>query len=308
MNTSEYLEKGDYYFGINDYDNAFKYYHMAHMAKDIKGTFMLAECFRIAFFQANKSKLFCTNNVKYAMDASDLYLTVYRFTNRKDVLAKQLYMDYHIYLSYGGHIVQNSFINDLKKETWLNDPYSKFLKALIQENSNAELLSISHNDNIDVEMRILACFAVCRNLIFHQSSKEAISIVEKKLKLALAENSQAQDTYSYIIALMKEANALGAKLNLSVTISELKNLFSYYDEQDREVEEYSKHNNTENTNDKASAYDCDEYDYSKGYHDPDDYVTRHYDYDGYGNEDDEPSEMDDWIMHEWEIDNIDDGR
>ena len=232
MDTSENLKKGDYYFNIKDYDNAFKYYHMAHMAKEFKGTFMLAECFRIAFFQANKSKLYCTNNVKYAMDASDLYLTVYRFTNRKDVLAKQLYMDYHIYLSFGGRIVQNDFINYLKEETWGNDPYSKFLKALIQENSNAELLSISHNNDIDVEMRILACFAICRNLIFYQSSKEAISVVEKKLNLALIENSQAQDTYAYIIALMKEANALGAKLNLSATVSELKNLFSYYDEQD----------------------------------------------------------------------------
>ena len=232
------------------------------------------------------------------MDASDLYLTVYRFTNRKDVLAKQLYMDYHIYLSYGGHIVQNEFIKDLKKETWGNDPYSKFLKALIQENSNAELLGISHDNNIDVEMRILACFAICRNLIFYQFSKEAISIVEKKLKLALIENSQAQDTYAYIIALMKKANALGAKLDLSATISELTNLFSYYDEKDREVEEYNKHTDTEKANDNARAYDCDEYDYSKGYHDPDDYVTKHYDYDGYYDDDDEVTEMEEWVMHE----------
>ena len=49
-------------------------------------------------------------------------------------------------------------------------------------------------------------------------------------------------------------------------------------------------------------------DYSKGYHDPDDYVTRHYDYDDYGDEDDEPTEMEEWVMHEWEIDNVDDGR
>ena len=220
-------------------------------------------------------------------------------------------MDYHIYLSFGGRIVQNDFINYLKEETWGNDPYSKFLKALIQENSNAELLSISHNNDIDVEMRILACFAICRNLIFYQSSKEAISVVEKKLNLALIENSQAQDTYAYIIALMKEANALGAKLNLSATVSELKNLFSYYDEQDREVEEYNKHTDTENTDYKASAYDCDGYDYSKdyskGYHDPDDCVTRHYDYDGYYDDDDEVTEMEEWVMHEWEINNADDG-
>ena len=52
----------------------------------------------------------------------------------------------------------------------------------------------------------------------------------------------------------------------------------------------------------------EDYDYSKGYHDPDDYVTRHYDYDDYGDEDDEPTEIEEWVMHEWEIDNADDGR
>ena len=35
----------------------------------------------------------------------------------------------------------------------------------------------------------------------------------------------------------------------------------------------------------------DDYDYSKGYHDPDDYVTRHYGYNAYDDEDNEPTEM-----------------
>ena len=310
MEIDELIRNGDILFDLGEFEQAFAYYHEAHMNKNFYSTSKLSECFGIAFIMNNTLCLDEINKREYLDNSIKLYNIAYDHTQDKSLLLKRCF--FQSLYDYEDPWNGNPFCSDNIKfyltlvehnPQYKSSPFYRYTE--IVWGNICDFVKFVDDESINSYIRMATCAKRARNL-----------------------TTETPENAAEFMFCIEKANELGANYDISSLASPLKEdlyyttgyYISFSNDRFRDMLDgkYKRgyirgDNNHFDLDYKTDAIDLnkthfEDYDYSKGYHDPDDYVTRHYDYNYYGDENDEPTEMDEWVMHEWEIDNIDDGR
>ena len=160
--SKEFILRGDIYFKNNNFEQAFAYYHQAHMLCDPNGTYMVAECFRIAFLQANTNNIQYRNHKDYAFKAIECYKIAYRKLKLPKILIRIKFMEYLVGSQY--QALQKSRIKSYTD--YLNDPFSLFLLATEGGDEKIPLLlSIIEDYDFDKYIKLCVCFEIFSTIL-----------------------------------------------------------------------------------------------------------------------------------------------
>ena len=203
--SGKLIQEGDCFFEKEDYENAFKYYHGAHMLGDFWGTYKLAECFRIAFLAQNINDVNIRNHIEYAHHAIDLYSISYAKLKEDNILSRKQFLEFLLDLNNKPYKSKKYTLGEAFG-VWGDGVFDWFVfkrKKLIQ------LIGDVHAERLLRIFSAIVNYKLCwQNPDFFLGSE--IVLIKENLK---------------------KANKLGAKFNVDLLVSSLNNRIEEWEKQ-----------------------------------------------------------------------------
>ena len=163
MDCRKLIEQGDKCFEKGDYTKAFSVFKEGMERGDAYCTFMMAECYRIAFHQHNLVDIDKVNEPEYASNAIELYAKAYLSEKNPVYLVREFFVRYILDRPEKSSPYYKEMMGILSRfageESLMKDTAFKFLLAVNADDDTA-LFDIVIDSKHEKYYRIAACVEI----------------------------------------------------------------------------------------------------------------------------------------------------
>lgn len=195
MKCSELLSRGKQCFEEQDYDEAFAIFKKGMEQGDSYCTYMMAECYRIAFHRNNLSDIDKVYAWEYALNAIELYERAYSIEKNPVFLVHEYFVKYILYRpkktsSYYERTME--IISYCAGESRVTDDDAFNFLLAVKADDYQELCKYIADEKHEEYLRISACMEIYRRHT-NRNGARAMAALETANRIRACFNQEALD-------------------------------------------------------------------------------------------------------------------